>query len=84
MSNTGTSLNEMMDRLSVSQREDVETRFGELQAECDALRADAARWRFVGDNPWRAIDILSEQCGTHPALWHKEANAAIDAARRKE
>jgi len=55
-----------------------------LRAECDALKADAERWRFVGDNPWRAIDILSDQCGTHPALWHKEANAAIDAARRKE
>lgn len=41
---------------------------------------DAARWRYVLKNPYRAIDLLKDGCDFAPANWAHEANAAIDAS----
>lgn len=49
----------------------------------EAAERDAARWRFVGSNPWRAIDILRDRCSTKSAYWREEANTAIDAAMQE-
>lgn len=41
---------------------------------------DAKLWGYVEANPWRAIDLLKEACGTTSALWGAQARSAIEQA----
>lgn len=68
------SLLEMVDMANVT--------IARLTVENKRLQEDAERWRCVLRNPWSAIGRLTKGCGIMAAYWEKEANEAIDAARK--
>jgi hypothetical protein len=51
------------------------------EAECDALREDAERWRWTVQNPWHACMILRERFYASETI--ATTNAAIDVERKK-
>ena len=42
--------------------------------------ADAARWRYTLENPFRALDLMRIHHSFGSPKWASEANAAVDAA----
>ena len=56
-----------------------------LQAECEELRADAARYRLLRDNDWHADKDLGPVIRLHlNAIWDEKIDAAMAAQARKE
>jgi hypothetical protein len=62
----------------------LEPEIERLRAERDAMRDDAERCDYIRRNVYRSWDVLRKAIDVdHPALWHHQFNAAIDAARKE-